>query len=77
MGNLRVKGWPVAVDLLGGVRESARLRNSEEVFALWFLTFSATGPVQCKQETGKGEGGGQAGGHCKGGSVSIWTWGAG
>lgn len=45
-GDLRVNGWPVAVDLFGAVRESARLRNSEEVIALWFFTFSATGPVQ-------------------------------
>lgn len=32
--DLRVSGWPVAVDLLGVVLESARLRNSEEVIAL-------------------------------------------
>lgn len=32
--DIRVRGWPVAVDLLGAVRESERLRNSEEVFAL-------------------------------------------
>ena len=31
---LRVNGCPVAVDCSGVVRASARLRNSDEVFAL-------------------------------------------
>lgn len=42
--DVRVRGWPVAVDLLGDVRAAERLRNSEDVFVLWFLTLSATGP---------------------------------
>ena len=42
--DLRVNGCPVAVDFSGVVRESARLRNSDVVFACWSLTWSTTGP---------------------------------
>ncbi len=32
--DVRVRGWPVAVDLLGDVRAAERLRNSEDVLVL-------------------------------------------
>lgn len=40
-----MRGWPVAAGVAGVVREAARFENSAEVFAVWSLTFSATGPV--------------------------------
>ena len=53
--NVRVKGCPVAVDCSGFIRESARLRNSLEVIACWFLMFSATGPGMLSVRGGGGQ----------------------